>query len=83
MIPGGRKLSKLGAAYRFVGSTGTPGGPAECSQLTVASYGALGAGEIALKADREYVRCGDDMAPRTQLILIGFAPGEVQGCGEA
>ena len=80
LLPGGLKLSKIGAAYRFVGSDGTAA--AAHSALTVTTYNTLAAGEIALKADRKNVKCGDGLDAKCSLVLLGIAPGEAQGFGE-
>ena len=81
LLPGGLKLTKLGAAYKFVGSDGTAA--AAHSALTVTAYNTLAAGEIALKADRKNVKCGDGLDAKCSLVLLGIAPGEAQGFGES
>ena len=81
ILPGGLKLIKLGGAYKFVGSDGTAA--AAHSALAVTAYNTLAAGEIALKADRKNVKCGDAMDAKCSLVLLGIAPGEAQGFGES
>jgi len=83
-LPGGVKLYQLGLAFKFVGSDGTAA--AAHSALTVDSKGngnASGAGAIKLQASGAVVRCGDALDTKASLVLIGVAPGEVQGFGEA
>ena len=81
LLPGGLKLSKIGAAYKFVGSDGTLA--SAHSVLSVVAYNTLGTGEIALKADRKNVKCGDAMDAKCSLVLLGIAQGEAQGFGES
>ena len=81
LLPGGLKLSKIGAAYKFVGSDGALA--SAHSALTVTAYNTLGAGEIALKADRKNVKFGEALDAKCSLVLLGIAQGEAQGFGES
>jgi len=74
-LPGDARLSKLAAAYKQTMSDASVAGAN--SALTVTTE-TPGAGEIQLKDERTVV-CGDALDSKNVLILVGLAPGEVQG----